>query len=95
MVCFVSINNGESWTEINNGLATNYENVLLENSLNQIFLGTSNGIFKSADNGDYWEALGLNGVNIISLLIKSDGTLYAGSTLGSIYMRQQIMERIG
>ena len=53
---FRSTDNGESWTEINNGITVPFIISLVTNSNGDIFAGADfgGGIFRSTDNGDSW-----------------------------------------
>ena len=64
---YLTINNGNSWTKVNNGLLPGYGNDTSITSLSiysktndttYIFAGTQgNGVFMTNNNGDYWEQL--------------------------------------
>ena len=76
------MNNGASWTAINNGL-TNTDVSSLAISGNNIFAGTSSGVFLSMNNGASWTAInnGLTSTNILSLAI-SGNNIFAGTIDG-------------
>ncbi len=78
-----SINNGDSWTEINSDTIDN-EGILsfALNSNGHIFAGTGGGVFKSTDNGDNWSKCGLAVHSIFSLSVNSDGYIFAGGPSG-------------
>lgn len=74
-----SLDGGKTWKEGNSGLAgqaLNVRSIALGHSL--IVIGTSDGAFKSADNGSTWQRAGLAGFDISALAFAVYGT--AGSS---------------
>src|SRR4029453_5033289 len=69
---FRSIDNGESWTGINDGLTATNVRVLAISPVDHIFAGTFGGVFRSTDNGDHWIEVnnGLEFPFVLSLAIK-------------------------
>jgi photosystem II stability/assembly factor-like uncharacterized protein len=51
---FLSIDNGNSWKQVNNGLTNKDIRVMVTTGIN-IFVGTSGGIFSSSDDGNNWK----------------------------------------
>ncbi len=71
-------NSQAQWTSINMGTGFNmnlYSFVTLGNNL---FAGTSDGVFRSSNNGLNWAQVGLNNQTAYSLKLKGD-TIFAGS----------------
>ena len=83
-----STNDGGNWTEINNGLNiyNKYVVCIAINSTDHIFIGTGESIFRSTDNGENWIDIsaGLLGT-YKSLIIDSNGNIFAGITGGGIF----------
>ena len=78
-----SIDNGNNWSEINNGLPYVFI-VTMEISQNgHIYAGTwGEGVFRSTDNGDSWiqgTNSGLNDLKIGKFGINADGVLFASA----------------
>ena len=86
---FLSINNGSSWTAVNNGL-TNPNVSSLAISGTNIFAGTyqGSGVFLSTNNGSSWTAVnnGLTSTSVYSLVI-SGTNIYAGTGGGGVWKR--------
>jgi len=74
---FLSIDSGESWTEVNNGLLNKYVLALIIKD-NILFAGTdyNGGLFKSTDNGTSWSPSGLTNRKVTSFTIM-DNILFA------------------
>ncbi|MCL4278681.1 MAG: T9SS type A sorting domain-containing protein, partial [Ignavibacteriaceae bacterium] len=85
-----STDNGNTWSEVNNGL-TNYDiNALVSNTYelgDNVFAGTPNGVFQSSDNGMNWFELpdGLTTKDVRSLSSSWNGYLYAGTVGGGVF----------
>ncbi len=58
-----SVDNGNNWIQINQGLTTNSIITLESNSLGHLFAGSLLGVFRSLNNGDSWEFIN-NGMNL-------------------------------
>lgn len=73
-----STDNGDTLVQV---MLDNDVNALAANNDSVIFAGTSTGVYRSADNGDTWQSVssGLVDLNILSLGIDADNTLYAGA----------------
>ena len=85
---FRSIDNGENWTAVVNGLTDYQVKTILVDSINQLFAGfTYAGVFRSTDNGESWWEVneGLTNKNVISLTICSSNGLFAGSYQGAVF----------
>lgn len=85
-----SVDNGDTWTQINNGLLNLNIFALAVNSNQHLFAGTdTSGVFRSTDNGDSWSALntGLPNENdffseIRSLAINTNDHIFAATSAG-------------
>jgi len=84
---FRSMDNGDSWTAVNNGLTNPYVNSLAINSSGHTFAGVSGGVFRSMDNGDSWTAVnnGLTDPNVGTLAINSSGHIFAGTLDSGVF----------
>jgi hypothetical protein len=91
---YLSLNNGNSWTVVNNGLPYDtisgwYYIPTLVFCGNNIFAGTYNrGVYKSSNIGNSWIPIstGLSGSgNVVSALSISDTNIFAG-TYNGVYM---------
>ncbi|MEW5843976.1 MAG: T9SS type A sorting domain-containing protein [Bacteroidota bacterium] len=74
-----SINNGQSFTRINNDMFVGFIWSLAVNSSGYIFAGTEQGVFCSTDNGTTWVMIGLALKDVRSIVIDSNTDLYAGT----------------
>lgn len=83
---FRSIDNGENWIEVNNGLSTNwFITSLATNSSGVIFAGSdTDGIFRSTDNGENWTQInnGLTNTHVPALIINSNDHIFSGTEGG-------------
>ena len=85
---FRSTDNGESWKEVNSGLANTSVFSLISHD-STLFAGTfGSGIFLSTDNGESWTSFssGLNAFNVYSLAINGN-ELFAGTGDSCIWHR--------
>jgi len=66
---------------VNNGLTNTTVYTLGINSDNDIYAGTTTGVFRSFDHGDNWIAVnsGMTTASIRSIIFKSNGDIYAGT----------------
>ena len=73
------MNNGDSWTPVDNGLTTsNNVNALIVSSSGDIFAGIyGDGVFRSTDNGDSWTQVnnGLTATFVLSFTIGPNGDI--------------------
>jgi photosystem II stability/assembly factor-like uncharacterized protein len=94
---FLSPDNGSTWTAVNNGLTSTYVNALTVSSsaagaASNIFAGTSSdGVFRSTDNGTTWVKTALTGTNVLSLAVAtgaggSGSNLFAGTYHNGVYL---------
>lgn len=81
-----SSDSGETWTQIHRDKLAPARNFwsLATNSNGDIFTGSDEGVFRSVDNGDSWTQIGDLG-RIRSLVINSDGHLFAGNLSDGVY----------
>ena len=80
-----SIDNGDTWVEINNGL-TNFDiSSIAVDSSGNVFVGTQSGVFRSTNNGDNWFATGLSAYKIRSFAVNSQGIIYVGTDTGGLF----------
>jgi len=84
---FRSTDNGTTWEEIIISDDSFYTSAIICNSVNEIYVGTTKGIYFSEDNGDSWTQLnnGLGRKSVISLDFDSDGYLYAGTESNGVF----------
>ncbi|MCZ7616721.1 MAG: hypothetical protein M5T52_24925 [Ignavibacteriaceae bacterium] len=87
---FRSIDNGESWIQINNGLTLPNIRMIVFNDSGHVFVSSApspfqGGVFRSTNNGDNWIAVnnGLPFGAIFTVSIDSNNNIYAGSGFGS------------
>ncbi len=85
---FLSTDNGANWTQINNGLPTNYWVYSLAAFPNEIggtnlLAGNNRGVYLSTDNGGSWNEAdsGLTGIGNNSLAVIGNN-IFAGTTSG-------------
>jgi photosystem II stability/assembly factor-like uncharacterized protein len=84
---YLSVDSGNSWTQMNNGLTNTAIYSIVVNGSN-IFVGTGgNGVFLSSDNGSNWTAVnnGMTNCDVRSLYF-SGSNLYAGTENDGIFI---------
>ncbi len=88
-----STDNGNSWTQVNNGLTMLHVYALTANS-NYLFAGTyhdgnvsGQGVFRSSDNGQTWTAVnnGMSPTTTIMALAVKDNFVFAGTNGQGVY----------
>jgi photosystem II stability/assembly factor-like uncharacterized protein len=86
-----SVNNGDLWTEIINGLTNTNTQALTVDPLDHVVAGTSDGAFLTVDNGDTWSAIneGLTTSDVRSLTVDQDGHVLAGTGGGGVFRLEQ------
>ncbi len=80
---YMSSDKGESWEKVTDEFQYVYINDLITNSIENIFIGTSNGFYFSTDGKD-WEQnnTGILNTSIRTLRFDKNGNLFAGTTNG-------------
>ncbi len=76
---YISTDNGNTWTQVNNGLTNPHVECLAINQSGDIFAGTYGEVFRSTDNGNNWVQTTLTGVNVQALAINIAGDIFAGT----------------
>ena len=73
-----SSNNGQNWSKIDTGMGSSRTvNFISGDTLfPNLYAGTTDGLFYSYNQGNTWSLLGLNGLNVTSLLVK-DNLIFA------------------
>jgi photosystem II stability/assembly factor-like uncharacterized protein len=80
-----STDQGETWSEVNNGLTNTLVLVLIINSEQHLFAGTYlGGVFRSTDNGDSWSLsnTGLPPSRVFALAVNAADHIFAGTDSG-------------
>ena len=90
---FRSTDNGDIWTEADNGLTALDVNALAINSLGHVFGGTAGGAFRSTNEGDSWSDISSGLIpprgNVWALAIDSEGFASAGTAGGGVFRSGQ------
>jgi photosystem II stability/assembly factor-like uncharacterized protein len=90
---FRSTDNGDTWTEQNNGFTAFDVNTVAINSLGHIFAGAAGGAFRSTNDGDNWSDISSGllppGGNVWALAIDSGGYAFAGTAGGGVFRSVQ------
>jgi len=83
---FRSTDNGATWTPADTGL-TYYTSVraLAEDHAGGILAGTSDGLFRSTNEGSSWDRVGFTSRSVYALKVHTNGDIYAGTANGSVY----------
>lgn len=83
---YKSTNNGFDWIKINVGTASNKVKTIADFG-NNIYIGTTEGVFLSEDFGENWISInnGLTGQSIIHITININGFLYVATGSNGIY----------
>ena len=76
---FISTDNGNTWTQVNNGLTNPHVRCLAINQSGDIFAGTYGEVFRSTDNGNNWVQTPLPWANVHALAINIVGDIFAGT----------------
>ena len=74
---YSSIDNGMNWIPVNDGLMNTNVLSLTVSPSSDIFCGTDGGGVYKLINGATWQYLGLTNVQILSLIVKPNGFIYA------------------
>lgn len=80
---FRSVNGGDSWTSINDGLdEASATSIGTEGT--ELYIGTFTGVFRWMEDREEWEPVGLLPHQILSLAVL-DGFLYAGTAYSGVF----------
>ncbi len=81
---YLSLNRGQSWAPVNEGLGNNLFVEALARDGNRLFAGTTNGLFTSDNNGRTWR---LSAFNLLSVrkLVAAAGKVYAWTSAEEFY----------
>jgi len=86
---FRSTDNGDNWTEQNNGFTALDVNAVEINSLGHIFAGAAGGVFRSRNDADSWTnaSSGLlpPGGNVLAVDFGFGGRAFAGTAGGGVF----------
>jgi len=87
---YMSDNQGETWTDISEGIPASPVNVILEDPVNEdlLFVGTDNGLYVSLNRGESWQLMqnGMPHVAVHDLVIQPEARhLLVGTHGRSIY----------
>ncbi len=75
-----STDDGASWKAINDGMNVAYIwSIAADASLGYLYVATEQGVFLSPDNGTTWNNTNLSGIDVRSIAVDANGTLYAGT----------------
>jgi len=76
---FRSTDNGDNWSQINQGITNTTVNSLAINDKGHIFAGAEYGVFRSTDNGGNWTEInnGITNTSVRSLAINDSGHIFA------------------
>ena len=84
---FRSVNSGDSWSLINDGLEDTTV-MVMETDNTQLYVGTyGKGVFQWAEDEKRWKPMGSLPRHVMSL-VSLDGFLYAGTAYGGVYKIQ-------
>lgn len=80
------------WSPSYVGLPSSTVHTLLLHQTGTLFVGMDEGIFRSTNDGENWEAVnsGLARMKISALTDAPDGKLYAGSDMGTLYCSEDV-----
>jgi len=88
-----SLDGGNTWTALNNGLGNLFIHALAIDRQGIIYAGSyfQGGVFRSSDGGASWQAInaGLSNSNVSCLLIVADGSALAGPQGGGLFAGTQ------
>lgn len=80
---FRSVNGGDSWTSINDGLEEAYA-ASMETDGTEVYVGTFTGVFRWIAAKEQWEPIGSLRHQVLSLAVL-DGFLYAGTAHSGVF----------
>lgn len=89
---FRTIDEGDTWLQINNGLTDLKIFALTANATGHVFAGTHTGkLYRSTDNGDSWKHIftlrerGVVDPSALSFAVNSSGNIFVGSAFAGIW----------
>lgn len=84
---YVSFNQGDNWIQSNTGLTSMWITSLAVNSHGTLFAGSNfqGGVFRSADQGNTWVALGPSNESIVCLAVNSSDKIFAGTESEGVF----------
>ncbi|MCI0613346.1 T9SS type A sorting domain-containing protein, partial [bacterium] len=82
-----STDNGDTWTEVNNGITSGNIRTLAINSNGDVFAGTYLAVFYSQDEGENWIEIntGLTNRDVYVLAIHPSGFIFAGTYASGVF----------
>ena len=99
---FRSIDGGQNWQQINNGLGALYESALAFNNgyifVGADFVGGAGGVYRSSDSGESWIEVNHDVIqtDVRALAINSNGHIFAGTVfLAAAFSDRLIMATAG
>ena len=95
-----SLDSGQSWEKINNGLPALYIRSLASGVgifAGADFVGGAGGVYRSTDFGDSWTEVnhGVITTDVRALAINASGHIFAGTYPAAAYSAQQTMATVG
>jgi len=86
---FRSTDNGDSWTEQNNGFTAFEANAVTFNSVGHVFAAAAGGVFRSTNDGASWTDISSGlipvGGNVWALAMDSGNYAFAGTAGGGVF----------
>jgi photosystem II stability/assembly factor-like uncharacterized protein len=80
---FRSTDHGDSWQPFTMGLSSSYIYAMANDSSGGVLAATNSGLIRSTDDGIDWEPIGMADTEISSVVVSSDGTIFASHSIYS------------